>query len=111
MLCGFCGFFFVVREEVVVQRLPLKRGADRAVHAAFGEGLGALREGFRGGLDRLGVVGGGKARQLLDQAVDLGALVRGEEIGVFGLVSALFFLLILTFGLAYAWRKGALEWK
>ena len=31
--------------------------------------------------------------------------------GVFGLVSALFFLLILTFGLAYAWRKGALEWK
>ena len=30
---------------------------------------------------------------------------------VFGLVSALFFLLILTFGLAYAWRKGALEWK
>ena len=34
-----------------------------------------------------------------------------QEIGVFGLVSALFFLLILTFGLAYAWRKGALEWK
>ena len=34
-----------------------------------------------------------------------------QEIGVFGLVSALFFLLILTFGLAYAWRKGALDWK
>ena len=34
-----------------------------------------------------------------------------HEICVFCLVSALFFLLILTFGLAYAWRKGALEWK
>ena len=28
-----------------------------------------------------------------------------QEIGVFGLVSALFFLLILTFGLAYGWGK------
>ena len=26
-------------------------------------------------------------------------------------VETVFFLLILTFGLAYAWRKGALEWK
>ena len=34
-----------------------------------------------------------------------------QDLGVFGLVSALFFLTILVFGLAYAWRKGALEWK
>lgn len=34
-----------------------------------------------------------------------------QELGVYGLVSILFFLLILILGLAYAWRKGALEWK
>ena len=34
-----------------------------------------------------------------------------KEIGVMGLVSIGFFLLVLVFGLAYAWRKGALEWK
>ncbi|MBR5204238.1 MAG: NADH-quinone oxidoreductase subunit A, partial [Bacteroidaceae bacterium] len=30
---------------------------------------------------------------------------------VYGLVSIIFFLIILVLGLAYAWRKGALEWK
>lgn len=34
-----------------------------------------------------------------------------ESVGVYALVSAGFFLLILILGLAYAWRKGALEWK
>ncbi len=34
-----------------------------------------------------------------------------QDLGVYGLVSVLFFLLILILGLAYAWRKGALEWK
>ena len=34
-----------------------------------------------------------------------------QELGVLGLVGILFFLLILVLGLAYAWRKGALEWK
>ena len=34
-----------------------------------------------------------------------------QELGVRGLVGILFFLLILVLGLAYAWRKGALEWK
>ena len=34
-----------------------------------------------------------------------------QELGMYGLVSILFFLLILVLGLAYAWRKGALEWK
>ena len=34
-----------------------------------------------------------------------------QELGMYGLVSILFFLLVLILGLAYAWRKGALEWK
>ena len=31
--------------------------------------------------------------------------------GVYALAGAAFFLGILILGLAYAWRKGALEWK
>ena len=34
-----------------------------------------------------------------------------KGLGFAGLFSILFFLLILVLGLAYAWRKGALEWK
>ena len=34
-----------------------------------------------------------------------------REMGVDGLLNILFFLLILVLGLAYAWKKGALEWK
>lgn len=34
-----------------------------------------------------------------------------RELGVQALVSVLFFLVVLVLGLAYAWRKGALEWK
>lgn len=34
-----------------------------------------------------------------------------KEFGVMALASIGFFLLVLVFGLAYAWRKGALEWK
>lgn len=34
-----------------------------------------------------------------------------QDLGVYGLISILFFLVILILGLAYAWRKGALEWK
>ncbi|MBR5729042.1 MAG: NADH-quinone oxidoreductase subunit A [Prevotella sp.] len=34
-----------------------------------------------------------------------------KEFGKMALVSIGFFLLVLVFGLAYAWRKGALEWK
>ena len=34
-----------------------------------------------------------------------------QDLGVYGLVSILFFLVILVLGLAYAWRKGALEGK
>lgn len=34
-----------------------------------------------------------------------------QDLGVNGLLAVLFFLLILVLGLAYAWKKGALEWK
>lgn len=34
-----------------------------------------------------------------------------QDLGVYGLVSILFFFVILVLGLAYAWRKGTLEWK
>lgn len=34
-----------------------------------------------------------------------------RDLGVPGLISVIFFLIILGLGLAYAWRKGALEWK
>ena len=33
-----------------------------------------------------------------------------RDLGIAGLVNILFFLFILLLGLAYAWRKGALEW-
>jgi NADH-quinone oxidoreductase subunit A len=32
-------------------------------------------------------------------------------LGVFGFLEVFLFLLILTFGLVYAWRKGALDWQ
>ena len=34
-----------------------------------------------------------------------------KQYGSLALVSISFFLLVVVFGLAYAWRKGALEWK
>ncbi|MDR1722465.1 MAG: NADH-quinone oxidoreductase subunit A [Tannerella sp.] len=34
-----------------------------------------------------------------------------QNLGVAGLVNVLFFLFVLVLGLAYAWKKGALEWK
>ena len=34
-----------------------------------------------------------------------------KQFGEMALVSIGFFLLVLVFGLAYAWRKGALGWK
>lgn len=37
--------------------------------------------------------------------------VTVRQIGPQALVSILFFFLILVLGLAYAWRKGTLEWK
>ena len=32
------------------------------------------------------------------------------SIGIFGYFSMMFFLLVLTIGFVYEWRKGALEW-
>lgn len=34
-----------------------------------------------------------------------------REVGFIGFIEVLVFILILILGLAYAWRKGALEWK
>ena len=34
-----------------------------------------------------------------------------QDLGIYGLVSIVFFLVVLVSGLAYAWKKGALEWK
>jgi NADH-quinone oxidoreductase subunit A len=37
--------------------------------------------------------------------------VIAKSLGVAGLTAVSFFLVILVLGLAYAWRKGVLEWK
>ena len=34
-----------------------------------------------------------------------------KQFGTMAIFSFGFFMLVLVFGLAYAWRKGALEWK
>jgi NADH-quinone oxidoreductase subunit A len=36
--------------------------------------------------------------------------VELRELGVFGLVEALVFIVILLVGLIYAWQRGALDW-
>ena len=38
------------------------------------------------------------------------AVVVGE-VGIYGLVSVIFFLVVLILGLAYAWKKGAFKWE
>lgn len=37
--------------------------------------------------------------------------VRFRQLGTTGFLSMLAFLAVLTLGLAYAWKKGALEWE
>lgn len=37
--------------------------------------------------------------------------VTVQDAGIDGLINILFFMVILILGLAYAWRKGTLEWK
>ena len=37
-------------------------------------------------------------------------LDSGRSLGVFGLVEMIVFIVILTLGLVYAWRKGVLRW-
>ena len=37
--------------------------------------------------------------------------VTVQDAGINGLLGVLFFIVILVLGLAYAWKKGALEWK
>ena len=37
--------------------------------------------------------------------------VIAKDLGMQGLICVSFFLAVLTLGLAYAWKKGALKWK
>lgn len=37
--------------------------------------------------------------------------VTVQDMGIDGLINIVFFMVILILGLAYAWKKGALEWK
>lgn len=37
--------------------------------------------------------------------------VAFQDIGLFGFLSMLVFLAVLTIGFAYEWKKGALEWE
>jgi NADH-quinone oxidoreductase subunit A len=34
-----------------------------------------------------------------------------RQLGILGFIEMLFFLLVLTVGLLYAWKRGALEWE
>ncbi len=34
-----------------------------------------------------------------------------QELGIFGFVEMMIFIAILTLGLVYVWKKGALEWE
>jgi NADH-quinone oxidoreductase subunit A len=36
--------------------------------------------------------------------------VRLDSLGLFGLLEMLVFIVLLTLGLVYAWRKGVLRW-
>ena len=37
--------------------------------------------------------------------------VTFRQLGLFGLIEMLIFILILLVGYVYAWKKGALEWE
>jgi len=37
--------------------------------------------------------------------------VNFQALGLFGFMEMMVFVLILTIGLAYVWKKGALEWE
>ena len=37
--------------------------------------------------------------------------VLAKDLGIQGLILISFFFIILTLGLVYAWKKGALQWK
>jgi NADH-quinone oxidoreductase subunit A len=37
--------------------------------------------------------------------------VTGREFGAYGFVAAMLFILVLTAGLVYEWKKGGLEWE
>ncbi len=75
---------------------------------------------YESGSDPIGVFGQSNVRYyvyaLLFVMFDVEAAfifpwsVRLESLGLFGLVEMLVFIVLLTLGLVYAWRKGVLKW-
>jgi NADH-quinone oxidoreductase subunit A len=75
---------------------------------------------YEAGSDPIGVFGQSNVRYyvyaLLFVMFDVEAVfifpwaVRLDALGLFGLVEMLVFIVVLTLGLVYAWRKGVLRW-
>jgi NADH-quinone oxidoreductase subunit A len=75
---------------------------------------------YEAGSDPIGVFGQSNVRYyvyaLLFVMFDVEAVfvfpwaVRLDALGLFGLVEMLVFIVLLTLGLVYAWRKGVLRW-
>jgi NADH-quinone oxidoreductase subunit A len=75
---------------------------------------------YEAGSDPIGVFGQSNVRYyvyaLLFVMFDVEAVfifpwaVRLDSLGLFGLLEMLVFIVLLTLGLVYAWRKGVLRW-
>jgi len=75
---------------------------------------------YEAGSDPVGVFGQSNVRYyvyaLLFVMFDVEAVfifpwsVRLDSLGLFGLIEMLVFIVLLTLGLVYAWRKGVLRW-
>jgi NADH-quinone oxidoreductase subunit A len=75
---------------------------------------------YEAGSDPIGVFGQSNVRYyvyaLLFVMFDVEAVfifpwaVRLDALGLFGLLEMLVFIVLLTLGLVYAWRKGVLRW-
>lgn len=75
---------------------------------------------YEAGSDPIGVFGQSNVRYyvyaLLFVIFDVEAVfifpwaIRLESLGTFGLIEMVVFVVLLTLGLAYAWRKGVLRW-
>lgn len=79
------GFVFgLLVEHLVVDTHAREGFADRTVHAALGQSLGALRKGLDARLDRLDVVGDDERGEAFDKRVDLGALGIVKQVAVGG---------------------------
>ena len=82
MVLGFV--FGLLVEHLVVDTHAREGFADRTVHAALGQSLGALRKGLDARLDRLDVIGDDERGEAFDKRVDLGALGIVKQVAVGG---------------------------